>query len=94
MKSTHHDSGRVLKAPENFLDQQAIKTVVAEAKSGRRGFIRQAFAAAAAGVAAPMAIAQGNPVPPEGGDTNFGKKSFFYNSRTRCPSHIHHIFLI
>ncbi|MFM2239333.1 MAG: hypothetical protein RJA69_707, partial [Pseudomonadota bacterium] len=34
----------------------------------RRGFIRQAFAAAAASAAVPAAWARGNPVPPEGGD--------------------------
>ena len=70
MKSTQPDSGRLQKAPENFLDPQGIKTVFAEAKNGRRGFIRQAFAAAAAGMAAPMAMSQANPIPPEGGDPN------------------------
>ena len=64
------DSGRVRKAPENFLTRSGIKEVFAEAKNGRRDFIRSAFAAAAAGAAAPMALAQGNPVPTEGGDTN------------------------
>ena len=63
-------SGRVQKAPENFLNREGIKTVFAEAKKGRRDFIRNAFAAAAAGVAAPIAMAQGNPVPKEGGDPN------------------------
>jgi len=50
-------SGRVQKAPENFLDRDGISTVIAESKAGRRNFIRSAFAAAAAGVAAPMALA-------------------------------------
>jgi len=63
-------SGRVLKAPENFLSQDGIKTVFAEGKKGRRDFIRNAFAAAAAGAAVPAALAQGNPVPTEGGDPN------------------------
>ncbi len=63
-------SGRVQKAPESFLNQEGIKTVFAEAKKGRRDFIRNAFAAAAAGVAVPAAMAQGNPVPIEGGDPN------------------------
>ena len=63
-------SGRVQKAPENFLDRDGISTVIAESKAGRRNFIRSAFAAAAAGAAAPMALAQGNPVPTEGGDPN------------------------
>jgi hypothetical protein len=64
------NSGRVQKAPENFLTQSGIKEVFAEGKKGRRDFIRNAFAAAAAGAAAPMAMAQGNPVPVEGGDPN------------------------
>lgn len=64
------NSGRLIKAPENFLTQSGIKTVFAEAKKGRRDFIRHAFAAAAAGAAVPAAIAQSNPVPTEGGDPN------------------------
>ena len=60
--------GRLLKAPENFLDREGIRRVVDEAKSGRRSFIRQAFAAAAAGVAAPVALAQANPVAPGDAD--------------------------
>jgi len=64
------NSGRVQKAPENFLTPTGIKEVFAEGKKGRRDFIRNAFAAAAAGAAAPMAMAQGNPVPVEGGDPN------------------------
>ena len=63
-------SGRLIKAPENFLNKDGIKTVFAEAKKGRRDFIRHAFAAAAAGAAVPVALAQGNPVPTEGGDPN------------------------
>jgi len=63
-------SGRVQKAPESFLSRDGIRTVFAEAKKGRRDFIRNAFAAAAAGVAVPAALAQGNPVPSEGGDPN------------------------
>jgi sulfane dehydrogenase subunit SoxC len=63
-------SGRVKKAPENFLDRAGIKTVFAQAKAGRRDFIRNAFAAAAAGAAVPAAVAAGNPVPTEGGDPN------------------------
>lgn len=64
------NSGRIQKAPEGFLNRDGIKTVFAEAKKGRRDFIRSAFAAAAASVAAPVALAQGNPVPVEGGDPN------------------------
>ena len=63
-------SGRIRKAPENFLNRDGIKTVFAEAKKGRRDFIRNAFAAAAAGAAGTAVLAQGNPVPTEGGDPN------------------------
>jgi sulfane dehydrogenase subunit SoxC len=63
-------SGRLIKAPENFLSQDGIKTVFAEGKKGRRDFIRSAFAAAAAGAAVPVALAQGNPVSASGGDPN------------------------
>jgi len=63
-------SGRIRKAPESFLDREGIRAVFAEAKNGRRDFIRRAFAAAAAGAAAPVALAQSNPVPKEGGDPN------------------------
>jgi sulfane dehydrogenase subunit SoxC len=46
----HHQisSGRLVKAPENFLDPSGVKAVFSEAKKGRRSFIRSAFAAAAA----------------------------------------------
>ena len=64
------DSGRVLKAPEGFLNREAIQTVVHESKQGRRDFIRKAFATAAASVAAPIVLAQSNPVPLSGGDPN------------------------
>ena len=63
-------SGRIRKAPENFLNRDGVQTVIAEAKNGRRSFIRNAFAAAAAGAAGASALAQGNPVPVEGGDPN------------------------
>ena len=67
-------SGRLLKAPENFLDPQGIRTVFSQAKQGRRDFIRQAFASAAATAAAAGTAtavrAQGNPVPADGGDPN------------------------
>jgi sulfane dehydrogenase subunit SoxC len=63
-------SGRIQKAPESFLNKDGIKAVFAEAKHGRRNFLRTAFAAAAAGASASAALAQGNPVPPEGGDPN------------------------
>ena len=70
MKSEDIKSGRLLKAPENFLNREGIKQVFAEAKNDRRDFIRSAFAAAAAGAAVPIALAQSNPVPAEGGDPN------------------------
>jgi sulfane dehydrogenase subunit SoxC len=63
-------SGRLLKAPENFLSRTDVATVWAEAKRGRRDFMRSAFAAAAAATAAPAALAQANPVPSQGGDPN------------------------
>ncbi len=51
--------GRLRKAPENFLDRAGVAAVVQEARHGRRDFMRQAFAAAAAGAAVPAALAQG-----------------------------------
>ena len=59
--------GRVRKAPEHLLTASGVRTVVQEARSGRRDFIRQTFAAAAAGSAA---WTQANPVPAQGGDPN------------------------
>lgn len=59
MQTNPVPAGRLRKAPESFLDRAGLATVVAEARSGRRGFIRGAFAAAAAGLAAPVALAQG-----------------------------------
>ena len=56
--------GRVLKAPESFLDQAAIRTVRVEARAGRRDFIRSAFAVAAAG-ASGVGLAQ-EAVPAQG----------------------------
>jgi sulfane dehydrogenase subunit SoxC len=64
------NSGRLVKAPENFLNQDGIKAVFSEAKKGRRDFIRNAFAAAAAGAAVPAALTQSNPVAVGGGDPN------------------------
>jgi sulfane dehydrogenase subunit SoxC len=51
-------SGRLVKAPENFLDAQGIARAASEARAGRRDFIRGAFAAAAAGLAAGTSRAQ------------------------------------
>jgi sulfane dehydrogenase subunit SoxC len=61
--------GRLLKAPEYFLRGDGIRTVQAEARAGRRDFIRGAFAAAVAGTAAPAALAQAGAAPAaDGGD--------------------------
>ena len=62
--------GRLRKAPENFLPPAGVAVVQAQARAGRREFIRHAFAAAAAGAAAPLARGASNPVPAEGGDAN------------------------
>ncbi len=68
MSDARPPSGRIVKAPESFLSKDGIGTVFAEARHGRRDFIRSAFAAAVAGAAAPAALAQANPVPADGGD--------------------------
>jgi len=64
--------GRLRKAPENFISPAGVRQVFAEGGRGRRDFIRQAFAAAAAGATlaggAGTSLAAPNPVPPEGGD--------------------------
>jgi sulfane dehydrogenase subunit SoxC len=52
---------RLRKAPEHFLDAEAVGAVWREAKAGRRDFIRRAFAAAAVGGAASAAQADGDP---------------------------------
>jgi sulfane dehydrogenase subunit SoxC len=62
--------GRIQKAPENFLNRDGVRTVFAESKRGRRDFIRNAFAAAAAATAGGAALAQANPVAADGGDPN------------------------
>jgi sulfane dehydrogenase subunit SoxC len=54
--------GRLRKAPENFLDRDGVSQVFAQARNGRRDFLRGAFAAAAAGAAIPKArSAPGDP---------------------------------
>jgi sulfane dehydrogenase subunit SoxC len=62
--------GRLIKAPENFVDAAGVKAVFREGKAGRRDFIRSAFAGAMASAAAGTALAQANPVGAAGGDTN------------------------
>lgn len=62
---------RITKAPENFLNRDAVATVFSEAKDGRRDFIRKAFASAVAtgvATASTNTAAQANPVPSSGGD--------------------------
>ncbi|MEY2593777.1 MAG: sulfite dehydrogenase [Pseudomonadota bacterium] len=63
-----HETGRLVKAPENFMTPDGIRQVFSEAKAGRRTFIRQAFAAAATAAGTSSVVAASNPVPPEGGD--------------------------
>ena len=70
MSSQAHRSGRLIKAPENFITPEGVRTVFSEAKAGRRDFVRGAFAAALSGAAAPAVFAQANPVPTDGGDPN------------------------
>jgi len=65
------EPGRLRKAPESFIDRDGVATVFAEAKHGRRDFIRGAFAAAAAGLALPTARSQ--PAVPAEGDPNILK---------------------
>ncbi|TFZ07171.1 sulfite dehydrogenase [Ramlibacter henchirensis] len=52
------DTGRVRKAPENFLDAEGIRRAASEYRQGRRDFLRGAFAAAAAAGAVGSARAQ------------------------------------
>jgi sulfane dehydrogenase subunit SoxC len=59
-------SGRLIKAPENFLAPTGVRQVLAQAREGRRDFIRMAFAAAGAAVAAPVAVAAANPASSAG----------------------------
>ncbi len=77
MDSQSQPSGRLIKAPENFLNPAGIRQVFAQGQQGRRDFMRSAFVAAAAVGAAgaagaasslPLATATSNPVPSDGGD--------------------------
>lgn len=70
MSDIDKPAGRLIKAPESFLDAAAVRQVFAEAKGGRRSFIRQAFLAAGAAAAAPVALASANPVKADDGDPN------------------------
>jgi sulfane dehydrogenase subunit SoxC len=62
------EAGRLVKAPENFIRGEDVRRVFAEAKEGRRDFLRSAFAAAAAGAAAVGATAAGAAGAPADGD--------------------------
>jgi sulfane dehydrogenase subunit SoxC len=70
VSDAHPQPGRIVKAPESFLSKDGVRTVFAEARHGRRAFMRTAFAAAMASAAAPVALAQpqANPVSADGGD--------------------------
>ncbi len=75
MNAPSQRPGRLIKAPENFLDQAGVRQVFTQAKAGRRDFIRSAYMTAAAAAAAGASLALGaraasNPVPPTGGDAN------------------------
>jgi len=67
LNSRDENTGRLLRAPENFLAPEGIRTVFSQAKAGRRDFLRKALAAAA-GAGTSVAMAQANPVPNTGGD--------------------------
>ncbi len=67
MSRDEHRPGRLLKAPENFIGPDGVRSVFDEARRGRRDFIRRAFAAAAGTAAASTAFAQ---APAGGGDPN------------------------
>jgi sulfane dehydrogenase subunit SoxC len=59
-------SGRLAKAPENFIDADGVRKVFAEAREGRRDFLRNAFAAAVAGGAAAAGAARAATAPADG----------------------------
>jgi sulfane dehydrogenase subunit SoxC len=60
-------AGRLVKAPENFLSPDGVRTVFQEARHGRRDFLRRAFIAAGAASAIP-AVAQAHVSQPPDGD--------------------------
>lgn len=68
MSDSRSRPGRLRKAPEHFLSLDGQRIVQREARAGRRDFIQRAFAAAAAGAAAPLALAQASPSAADGGD--------------------------
>ena len=62
------NSGRLRKAPENFIDRDGVARVFAEGKQGRRDFLRNAFAAAAG--AATVGAHAAPALAPDDGDPN------------------------
>ena len=66
MSSNTSMTGRLIKAPESFLDPAGADEVVAQAHNGRRDFLRSAFATASAAAAAPVALAASNTMPSDG----------------------------
>ncbi|MCY7307119.1 MAG: sulfite dehydrogenase [Rhodoferax sp.] len=60
--------GRLRPAPEGFLQPAGVQAVVAQARAGRRDFLRNAFAAAAPGLAVPTVVAQTGPAVPGAGE--------------------------
>jgi sulfane dehydrogenase subunit SoxC len=67
---SQNKTGRLIKAPENFLDPAGVRQVFSEAKKGRRDFIRNAFAAAGAAAATPIAMATSHAGAAADGDPN------------------------
>ena len=63
-------SGRIRKAPENFLNMAALQAAGSARPAARRDFMRRAFAAAAAGTAGSAVLAQGSAVASGDGDEN------------------------
>ena len=63
-------TGQLRRAPENFLCREQVQLVAQQAKSGRRDFLRGAFAAAASSMASAAALAQANQLSSAGGDAN------------------------
>ena len=61
-----HPTGRLVKAPENFIGPSGVRQVFAEAKRGRRDFVRSAFAAAAGAVGAVASSATHSATPADG----------------------------
>jgi sulfane dehydrogenase subunit SoxC len=61
-----HPTGRLAKAPENFIGPSGVRQVFAEAKRGRRDFVRSAFAAAAGAVSAVASSATQAATPADG----------------------------